>query len=151
MTVLTLMGSVISMSFHRAAVLERADAHIDAIGAARSAERQIATLITTDIHRIAQAIAPIAYPQTQILRGRRLQVRSGTIFLTGYGSLRMHTHNGLVHIASQDDLPRFLRSIDVVSVDTLDSHGVKLGAHLLEERNQASLCHRLAAEGNANS
>ena len=63
----------------------------------------------------------------------------------------MHTHDGLVHIASQDDLPGFLRSIDIVSIDTLDRHGVKLGADLLEERNQASLCHRLAAEGNANN
>ena len=75
-------------------------------------------------------------------------MRLGTIFLISYRSLCPHTHNRLVHITSQDNLPRSLRCIDIVTVHPLDRHGVQFGAQFLEK---VSLCHRLAAETYANN
>ena len=64
----------------RLTVLKRMDANVDAKRSSRSSKSQIATLVATDIHRVAEAVAPIACPQTYILRRNGAKLRIGVVF-----------------------------------------------------------------------
>ena len=60
-------------------VLKRVYAQVDAVGTARGSQRQVAALVAAHVHGVAQAVASVARPQSDVVRRLGLQVGSRSV------------------------------------------------------------------------
>ena len=102
------------------AVVKRVDADMDAVRPSGGTDGEVATLVTTDVHRVAYSITSVTCPHTDILGRDGLEFHVGIVFQAKYFPIGPHIHCCLADIAFQNQLPRSLWCFNVASVNTSD-------------------------------